>query len=114
VFENQQPQNHVGRRARPAARLALLATLAQSRLHDLYQRVVLHDLVRMTHPWLPQIGYLFADQSVTEALLPAPMGSHADLWRADFALARLHRFFISSRLSAASSRPISQYRAQAA
>jgi hypothetical protein len=39
------PEHAKEARAAQAARLALLATLAPRHLHDLYQRVVLHDLL---------------------------------------------------------------------
>ena len=76
VFEQQQSQYDLGRRAGASPCPALLAEPAPGDLDVFQQTVIVERLIRMPHPGFPQIMHLFGDQPVGETDLRTASGDH--------------------------------------
>ena len=77
MFEDEQPQHHVGWRTVPTAAAALRVPLAQRLVHRGNNGFVAQYLVGMDHPVLAQVGDLFGDPVIAELQLRSPHLNHA-------------------------------------
>jgi hypothetical protein len=72
MLENEQTEDHFGRRRRPAATAALGTSLGErfvKRRHDLF---IPPNLIGVGHPFFAKVAHLFGNQTLTEAQLRAP------------------------------------------
>ena len=76
VLEDQQAENHLGRRAAAAATAALRMTLRQGLIDRRHQLFVRQHRIGMRHPRFAQIIDFRRDQAVAEAQLRAPHLNH--------------------------------------
>jgi hypothetical protein len=78
VLENQQAQNHIGRRAQPTASAAFGMSPPQRFVNRRDDRLIVEQPIGVVHPSLAQIRHFVGDQSVAEAALRPPPLNH---WR---------------------------------
>ncbi len=77
MFEGQQPQHHVGRRAASAAATAVGMALPQCVVDDRDNLLIGQHFVGVFHPVFAKIAHFLRDQPIPETELPSPHLNHA-------------------------------------
>jgi hypothetical protein len=72
VLQQKHTQHDLGRDAQASARPALRVPFQKTFIDRVNQLFVFQDLVRLTHPWLPQFAGLLGDQAISETVLRGP------------------------------------------
>ena len=76
MLENEQTEDHFGRRRRPAATAALGMSFGErlvNRRHDLF---IPQNFIGVGHPFFAKVAHLFGDETLAEAQLGAPHLNH--------------------------------------
>jgi hypothetical protein len=81
VFENEQAQDHVGRRAETAAAAAFRMSPPQRLVNQTDDGFIVEQPIGVVHPLLAQILHFVCDQPVAETALQPPPLDHGRFLR---------------------------------